>query len=150
MVVHVLRETLEDIRPRETVVLYLFHYLLINLQVVIVLIESVVHISFLRFTAFADKVLVKDLIGPDDFLFEILWRLLLGGGFALIVSVLVVDAIIKVLVVRFLVLAVELADSRVEPNDHVLVNYQALHLLIYRLRLSACLGIERTQYHRPT
>ena len=79
-------------------------------------------------TTFAYKVLVEDIVSRYDFLLEallVLESLLLlfaEVAFSLIVGVLVVDAIVEVLVVEFLVLAVELTDTGVKADGHVLVD----------------------------
>ena len=76
----------------------------------------------------AYKVLVEDIVSRYDFLLEallVLESLLLlfaEVAFSLIVGVLVVDAIVEVLVVEFLVLAVELTDTGVKADGHVLVD----------------------------
>lgn len=59
-----------------------------------------------------------------------------------------VDAVVEVLIVELLVLAVELADTGVEADGHVLVNQQTLHLLVDGLGLRTRLGVEGTQDNR--
>jgi hypothetical protein len=60
----------------------------------------------------------------------------------------VVDAVVEVLVVELLVLAVELANTGVEADGHVLVNQQTLHLLVDGLGLRTRLGVEGAQDNR--
>lgn len=102
----------------------------------------------------AYQVLVEDIISRYDLLLEallVLEPLLLlfaEVALALIVGVLVVYAVVEVLVVELLVLAVELADAGVEADGHVLVNQQALHLLVYGLGLRTRLGVEGAQDNR--
>jgi hypothetical protein len=93
-----------------------------------VLIVEIMSLLLCLGTTFAYKVLVEDIVSRYDFLLEallVLESLLLlfaEVAFSLIVGVLVVDAIVEVLVVEFLVLAVELADTGVEADGHVLVD----------------------------
>ena len=102
-------------------------------------------------TAPAYQVLVEDIVSRYDLLLkallvlEPLLLLFAEVAFALIVCVLVVDAVVEVLVVELLVLAVELADTGVEADRHVLVYQQTLHLLVDGLGLSTRLGVEGTQ-----
>ena len=103
----------------------------------------------------AYQVLVEDIVGGYDLLLEAFLvlesflLLLTEVALALIVCVLVVDAIVEVLVVELFVLAVELASTGVEADGHVLVDQKALHLLIDGLCLRTRLSVEGAQNHRP-
>ena len=111
-------------------------------------------LQFLR----TDKVLVADVVLRDDlllkttfFVFILVFILLIVlVTFTLIVCVLMVDAIVEVLVVELLILAVEFADSSVEPNGHIFVYEHTLYLLIDGFGHISSLGVERTQNDRAT
>ena len=103
-------------------------YLFIDSEVVVVFIVEIMSLLLCLGTTPAYKVLVEDIVSRYDILLEallVLESLLLLFAevtFSLIVGVLVVDAIVEVLVVEFLVLAVELADTGVKADGHVLVD----------------------------
>ena len=145
MVVHVVLQLLQDVRLREPVLMNLLHYAIVDLQVVVVFVESS-HLVFLP----ANQVPVGDVVLCDALVLEPLVVVLVLVLLALVVSVLVIDTVVEVLVVELLVLPVQLAHPCVESDCHILVDQLALHLLVYRLGLRAGLRVERTEYHRPT
>lgn len=59
-----------------------------------------------------------------------------------------INAIVKVLVVEFLILAVHFPDASVESDGHILVDEERRDLLVYRFRLSTCLSVERAEDNR--
>ena len=99
----------------------------------------------------AYQVLVKDIISRYDLLLkallvlEPLLLLFAEVAFSLIVRVLVIDAIVEVLVVELLVLAVELANTGVESDCHVLIDQETLHLFVDRLCLRTRLCVKGAQ-----
>jgi hypothetical protein len=129
VVVDVVPEALEDILFGEPVIFDLSEDLVVNLEVIVMLIVEVMPLLLGFGPVLAYQVLVEYIVLRDDFLFEsllILESLLLFltevGALALVVGILVVDAVVEVLVVELLVLAVELADACIESDCHVFVN----------------------------
>lgn len=80
-------------------------------------------------TGLSDKVLVEDIVGGNDLLFEAFLFLLalflilsVLVSLALVVGIFVIDAIIEILIVEFFILTVKLANTGIEANGHILVH----------------------------
>ena len=69
---------------------------------------------------------------------------------SLIIGVFVVHSIVKVLVIEFLVLPVQLPYPHIKPNNQVFVNEQVFIFFINGAHFSLRLSVERTQNHRST